>query len=70
MFILLREIDGKVYVGVVKSKETAKQEYDSAVSSVRKSKYFLYFIITKTGVMNFFRKRKPFVFGSISGSKK
>ncbi len=33
MFVSHREIDGKVYVGEVKEKEKAKDEYDKAVSS-------------------------------------
>lgn len=32
-FWIFREIDGKTYIGVVKEKEKAKQQYQKAVSS-------------------------------------
>lgn len=33
VFVLLREIEGKAYVGEVKEKEKAKKQYEKAVSS-------------------------------------
>lgn len=33
VFVCQREINGQVYVGVVKEKEKARKEYDKAVSS-------------------------------------
>lgn len=33
MFVYRREIDGQVYVGIVKEKDKAKKEYEKAISS-------------------------------------